>query len=153
MTNPPLKRLWSKVQVNGLDECWEWTASKNDFGRGRIRVEGKLKLASRVIYSLTRGIIIGNWCICHTCDNPGCCNPTHLWKGSQSQNSQDAVKKGRHARTSLQGTRHGGAKLSESMVISIRKDERSNAELSRIYSVSRACIILIKKNKTWRHLS
>lgn len=76
--------------------CWEWQNAKNNRGYGKATYNGKLELAHRISYRLhnhreiPKGMIV-----CHTCDNPGCVNPLHLFLGTYSDNMQDCKNKGR----------------------------------------------------------
>ena len=77
--------------------CVEWQGYKNKSGYGRRRFRGEKQLVHREVYSLTHGgvPIPFGLLVCHTCDNPSCVNPAHLFLGSQKDNIQDAIKKGR----------------------------------------------------------
>ena len=93
-------RFWAKVDRSGGDlACWPWLASKrrNGYGQIGIRREGRLfvESAHRVAWELTHGPIPEGVSICHHCDNRPCCNPGHLFRGSQTDNMQDAAQKGR----------------------------------------------------------
>jgi transcriptional antiterminator len=90
-------------------------------------------------------------CVCHTCDNPPCCNPAHLWLGSQQDNTRDRHAKGR----TLKGTTQPNAKLTEAQVIEIRLRHQlgcSLHQLEREYPVSRAQIRRIVQGKKWKCL-
>lgn len=93
--------FWSKVQQAGGNVCWPWTAYVNQDGYGRFNQYGKfgytkLTFAHRVAYEVTYGEITDpNMRVLHRCDNPPCCNPNHLFLGTQSENIWDAMKKGR----------------------------------------------------------
>jgi len=102
LKRPPLKeRFWNRVDVReDKNSCWEWLGPKQ-FNRGRVRIGSqvddtrKLILPHRIAYELTYGPIPKGLFVCHHCDNPPCCNPIHLFLGTQRDNMQDAVRKGR----------------------------------------------------------
>jgi hypothetical protein len=88
---PIALRFWDSVAVGEPDECWEWQACIDDKGYGRISVGGKAKLSHRVAWSLHHGRE-PDLNVLHTCDNPACCNPGHLYEGTYVDNGQDMVK-------------------------------------------------------------
>jgi hypothetical protein len=94
VSRPLEDRFWEKVDKRGVEDCWLWTGS-NDTRYGQIWFRGKALKASRVAWELTRGPIPPGMQVCHTCDNPPCVNPSHLWLGTMSDNIRDAVCKGR----------------------------------------------------------
>ena len=75
--------------------CWNWIAHKNPAGYGRITVNRKDYTAHRMSWILHKGAIPGGLFVCHHCDNPACCNPNHLFIGTNRDNRRDSVKKGR----------------------------------------------------------
>lgn len=90
-----LDRFWAKVRRGADSECWPWLASGLKNGRGRIWIEGKMILAPRV----AKIIADRRWpepdkLACHSCDNPNCCNPAHIWWGTVQENTRDAADKG-----------------------------------------------------------
>lgn len=91
-------RFWSKVDKSaGVDACWPWTAkSKHKAGYGVISVDGKRNVSHRVAWELARGEIPPGMHVCHKCDNPPCCNPSHYFLGTPADNVLDMVDKGRH---------------------------------------------------------
>jgi hypothetical protein len=92
-----LERFESKYEVMMDDRgCWEWTANRLPWGYGRIFKDGELKLAHRASYELHTGSIPNNMLVCHTCDNPSCVNPKHLFLGTDSDNTKDMILKGRN---------------------------------------------------------
>lgn len=91
----PLSERFEKFVVRG-DGCWGWTGCHNGVGYGYLRVNKKLRLATHVSLELDgRPQPSSQHKACHTCDNPPCTNPAHLWWGTASENTMDAYRKGR----------------------------------------------------------
>lgn len=147
-------RFWKKVNKRGPRECWEWTACRNRKGYGLINILGSSQLAHRVSFSLLVGEIPGSRLVCHTCDNPSCVNPCHLFLGTHKSNMDDKMAKGRHK--CPRGSRHSSAKLTESKVLHIRREYSgggvSMASLAKKFQVSAAAVEFIIQRRTWRHV-
>ena len=111
------KRFWEKVRKT--ETCWEWTSPLNYCGRGFIRIYGKNMQAHRAAYILLKGEIPDGMCVLHTCDNPSCVNPDHLYLGTQKQNARDREKRGRHGK--------GWKILKPEQVKAIREEYRRGA--------------------------
>lgn len=97
ITQPREERFWNLVEVRSEDECWPWKGSHINSGYGRFRLsrsEGSM-LSHRYSYSVTNGPIPEGMNVLHRCDNRTCCNPQHLFLGTQSDNLLDASRKGR----------------------------------------------------------
>ncbi len=92
-----IKRFWAKVETNGKDECWQWLGCKTKDGYGRFVMFGRAVRAHRVAFVISNGEIVDGLVVCHKCDNPSCCNPSHLFSGTPSDNMKDRDSKGRQA--------------------------------------------------------
>jgi hypothetical protein len=79
------------------DGCHIWIKGKNQNGYGNIRNNGRKVIASRASYTIYNGPIPHGMVVCHSCDNPPCVNPAHLFLGSMSDNTKDSVNKKRHS--------------------------------------------------------
>lgn len=82
-------------KVFKTESCWLWVGAVNSKGYGSFTFNGKRILAHRYSYILNKGEIPEGMFICHTCDNPACVNPEHLWIGSPLENMVDMFSKGR----------------------------------------------------------
>jgi hypothetical protein len=140
------ERFWSKVDVRGEDDCWEWIAARNCAGYGVFNIDG-FNLAHRYSFHTERGPIGG--IICHTCNNPPCVNPAHLYYGTHQDNMLDWLKISKR-----RGERHPMAKLTPVDVSEIRAmgGTMMQREIARKYGVSASCISSILRRKTWGHL-
>lgn len=135
------------------DGCWEWLATKNQDGYGRVKQFGVLKSAHRVSYELYKGPLNGLQ-VLHKCDNPSCVNPDHLFLGSIQDNATDKKLKGRAVANRMPGESHPSHKLTDEIVASIYLDkEFSQNHLATFYDVSQAIIWKIKNKKAWKHLT
>ncbi|HBO3538556.1 TPA: hypothetical protein L5597_004146 [Pseudomonas aeruginosa] len=152
--------FWSKVGITWLKtDCWEWQGARKPKGYGNCTVNKESLGAHRVAFWLSNGDFPANMHVCHTCDNPSCCNPSHLMLGTVDSNYIDMLIKGRSGFTKNRaiGTRNANAKLTDQQVSDIRRayasGEGNQYELAARYGVSQAAIGSILRNKTWRHVA
>lgn len=143
-------RIQDKIVIDSETGCWIWTGAKNKAGYGQIWYEGKMVGVHCLVYQQHKGEIPKGKCVLHKCDNPPCCNPEHLKLGTNQDNMDDKVRKGRHV--SPKGETHGCSRLSDKQVIEIRSRTESQRHLAKEYGVHQTLISLIKRKKIWRHL-
>lgn len=88
-------RFWSKVDIKEPDECWNWGAGCFSHGYGNFWDGSARVLAHRFAYIDVKGPIPNGLLVCHKCDNIKCCNPSHLFLGTNADNVRDCARKGR----------------------------------------------------------
>jgi len=93
-TQKALLKMMNKTKVNS-NGCWIYTGYKNECGYGRFRVAGKKTLAHRFSYEMRVGNIPDGMLVLHTCDNPACIKPEHLYLGKDKDNAGDMVDRKR----------------------------------------------------------
>lgn len=154
---PLLDRFWEKIDKSEPNGCWLWMACRNTAGYGEINiVPGRHALAHRISYEIANGPIPEGANVLHECDNPPCCNPAHLFLGTQADNVKDMLEKGRENRTrNLRGEQTSWAQLNAAKVRAIRQrwaaGERQ-VDLAAEYGISQAAISLVTRRLNWTHI-
>lgn len=89
-------RFMEKVMpVTEMPGCWIWDACRLPSGYGKFGIGRRTFLAHRISYQLFRGPVPDHICVLHRCDLPCCVNPGHLFLGTNADNTQDMIDKGR----------------------------------------------------------
>jgi hypothetical protein len=156
-------RFWSYVKICGDDDCWLWQGTilgkPPSGGYGRLKV-GKLSLkAHRISYELVFGAIPDGLGVLHSCDNPPCVNPAHLFAGTNHQNVLDSVAKGRHfVGDPRPADRNGTSKLSWLDIDDIRiraKAGENQRLIAASHRISQSSVSRIVNQVVWndRHRS
>lgn len=154
------RRLAEKLMpVNG---CLVYSGYLNGDGYGKVNRGQKALSAHRYTWTILNGEPSGSLCVCHRCDNRACCNPEHLFLGTQAENVADMCKKGRgfwpgaKGLIDNRGEKNPKAKLTANQVAWIRAnhDKRKgspngNGALAARFGVSRNAIYWIVAGKTW----
>lgn len=138
-----VERFWRNVdRSGGPDACWPYQRARDKDGYGRFQYGTKGKQRSvrahRYAFSITNDGAEPP-CVMHRCDNPPCCNPTHLVAGTQAENRADSIAKGRSP-----------LKLTDAAVLSIRSAFASGdrqIDLARQHGVSPVTIHEIVRGK------
>lgn len=134
----------------GLFSCWLWTGGLDKDGYGVTWMNRKSERAHRVAWELANKQNVPNGMkVLHTCDNPTCCQPLHLFLGTDKDNMRDKTTKGRQA----QGHKIGVSRLTADQVKTIReryaKGEKQS-QIAREYGVTQSAIYYIVRGKVWR---
>lgn len=143
-------RFWSNVDVRGETECWPWTGRLDENGYGLFDYDGRPHIASRVSLMMKEGTLSPHLFACHTCDNPPCVNPAHLFAGTQKDNMQDASAKGKLAGgNGRRGSQVNTSKLDADKVKQIKNSSAPAKEFAERFGVSSTAISLIRSGKNW----
>ena len=155
-------RFWSKV--NKTATCWLWKAGTDKDGYGRIKITKKNRMAHRIAWIVCYGSIPNGLLVLHHCDNPPCCNPKHLFLGTEKANSQDMLSKGRqskvgnraHNRGVQAGSNHHNSLLQEWEVMLIRiycqRGKESQRAIGTRFGITNQHVSGIKRRRIWRHI-
>jgi len=147
-------RFLASFEQRGADECWLWAKSTVPKGYGQIKLTGQRRqtYAHRVAYEWAKGPIPPHKQVCHTCDNPRCVNPAHLFVGTASDNLQDMKRKGRH----LYGVKNSQSVLTDQKVkeiLALSKVGVTQMDLAGRYGVSQGTISKIVLGQRWTHVT
>lgn len=150
----PVARWWSKVDVRGPDECWPWTGGTFHYGHGRFWIDGKELPAHRYGYSILVGPP-GDLFVCHSCDNPPCCNQRHWFLGTALDNMRDKVAKGRHyapgPTNPARGTQNGRAVMNDQTATELRTlaPTMTQTALAQRFGIGRTQVRRILNGESW----
>jgi HNH endonuclease len=147
--------FWAKVDSSaGPQSCWPWLGpvSHNGYGRG-ARLFDRYWRAHRLAHFIATGEEPP--VVCHRCDNPICCNPEHLFGGTQLDNVRDCWNKGR--KTIPYGEKHPSAKRTEDQILAIRNARVKWPEeidyLAAMFDANRNYINSVRRGAIWAHLT
>lgn len=156
------EKFWARVSKGSPEQCWEWKGAVNSSGYGNLSWGGTNVQAHRLAYFLTFGGIelktgfrisgrakAYREFVLHKCDNRLCCNPTHFFLGSMSENQTDAYDKRRKAQPQ---SKHVNAKLGPDQVREIRKGSKSQRAFAAAYGVSQRAVCLVAQGRTYRDI-
>lgn len=147
-----------RMNLERRGDCLEWTAMRSDKGYGLfhigLRAEGTRRIirAHRLAWELEYAFTdVDELCVLHSCDNPPCCEPDHLFLGTRVDNNRDMTDKGRRGGTRGEANMH--AKVTEADVRAIRGSDESNRTLSNRFHVEMKQIQRIRNLHAWKHVS
>lgn len=144
--------------------CWPWIAAKTN-GYGVVQYAGRIRRAHRVIYGIMVGAIPDKPFLLHSCDNPCCVNPDHLRPGTNQDNVDDMMSRGRHISGGThtdpssanyeRGETHHAAKLTAETVRAMRTEREcgdSFGAISRRHDIAIGHVFRIVTRKAWAHV-
>lgn len=161
-----IEEFWVSVDVRGPHECWRWMRCLDSGGYGSLQWRGRSEKAHRVALGLSVENPGGLFAL-HHCDVRSCCNPLHLYWGTQLENNRDRASRGRnnsearcgdgngmrkHPDSVPRGSRQGGAKLTEAIVAEIRRLRLRPCEVRRRYGIGSSQAKRIVRGETWKHV-
>ena len=120
-----MEQFWERIDRSGSAKaCWPWMSGRRS-GYGRVMDGDRTVYAHRFAFETYWNVRIPKGlCVLHSCDNPPCCNPAHLWIGTRTDNAKDRDAKGRTAA----GKRHGAHTQPERRSIGDRHGMRRHPE-------------------------
>ncbi len=145
-----IARFWKHVKIIG--DCWEWQAARDDHNYGRFRItQKKCERAQRVAWMIENGMDIPSGLfVLHKCDNPPCVRPDHLILGTQKDNMQDCIKKGRASMPPYRfGINHTSIKFSKEQALAIIADKRPVEIVAAEYGVCTKTIYRLWRGDSW----
>lgn len=150
-----LIRFWGHVDVRSDQDCWLWDAYCDEKGYGRITLPDRsVTRTHRIAYMLHHEKSdLGGLHVLHTCDVPKCCNPFHLFLGTNADNVADKVAKDRQAR--LRGELAGTSKLTDAIVTAMRVERLTGASIRSLaekYGTEKSNASDILHGRSWSHL-
>jgi len=148
-------RFYKKISIpENSDNCWIWTGQKpGKRPYGLLKIGQKNYYAHRIMFFLIKKEQPFSMLVCHSCDNPCCCNPDHLFLGTDHDNMRDMISKGRANKAN--GEKVNTSKLKSDDVLSIIRLSDSGVskkDLSKKYGISLTQIYYIVNKKVWKHL-
>jgi len=152
MTDKNINNFWKKVVISANKNyngspCWEWNGATKMEG-GAVRINNKTYNAHRISWMMKNGDIEDDLYVLHKCDNRPCVNPDHLFLGTQKDNLNDMIQKGRRT------NRKVDRKLTDKDVSEIRSmynsGEYSQPKIAKVYEISTSHVCNIVNFKTWK---
>lgn len=156
------QHFWSRLErMDNAPNCWEWTGSRKKklLPYGLLTLNRLSLKAHRVAFAIVTGADVTGKMVAHRCDNPPCCNPTHLFLTDDEGNNHDRDAKDRWRpqtgpiiRTPSPGERNGNSKLTETQVREILAAPSGSMQMAADLGISYATLKRIRSRKLWKHV-
>lgn len=144
-----LQRIEERSELVPIAGCRVWTGYSTQDGYGRMRVNGHMQMTHRVAYELAYGQVPDGLMICHRCDVRSCCNPHHLFTGTNAENMVDMVAKGRQS----SGANRPDAKLDRAKVGAMRAGRAQGKTIRLLaaeFGVGKSTVEQVVNYKKWK---
>ena len=143
-----VSRFWRNVDIAGEGECWEWRGDADQDGYGIFYWHDRRRPAHELALSFTTGERrLPELDTCHSCDNPACCNPSHLRFDTRASNVADMVARGRAGAP--------GRKLADEQIVMMRQRRANGArqkDLADQFGVTDGLVSMIVRGIRWPHV-
>ncbi len=139
--------FWSNVKKT--KSCWIWTGCIDPTGYGKFGFNHKSVRVHRFVWQLVYGPIPKDKQINHHCDNRRCCNPKHLYVGTQKDNVRDQLRRGRR---NQRGELNNSVKLNENTVRLIKKHIVRGVKqdiIAEKFNIARTTVSAISTGRSW----
>ena len=143
-----VKKLIDRSEPIPMSGCWIWMGGTYTDGYGAVNFMGRTDRAHRVSYRVFKGAIPNELLVCHSCDQPLCVNPEHLFLGTYADNMADMRRKNRSPR----GSSMNNTLINDDIAMSIFIASGSNVDIAKDFSVSKTTVWRIKAKKNWKHI-
>ena len=149
LTERSVRRFWKHVHIVGdADSCWEWKRRITPAGYGVMNLGGENFYVHRIAYTIQTDVP-SDKVVMHLCDNRRCVRGSHLRAGTQSENIQDAGRKGRTGYCSHPES-YTHVKLNFELARQIRESTGLHREVARQFGVSPTTVCRIKRGQIWK---
>lgn len=149
LSEQDVARFWGFVSKS--DACWNWIGKLSDRGYAVLSIKRMGMRASRISWTINNGPIPEGLCVCHSCDNRSCVNPSHLFLGTHQENMADMMRKKRQ----ISGERVHSGKLTEAQAIEIlrlHRAGRSAKQLSKQFGIAPVNVWCLTSGRHWKYL-
>lgn len=146
---PVAIRFWEKVSFGPT--CWEWQATRGHHGYGAFKAGAGMVRATHYAMEWDGRKLAPGQQALHSCDNPPCVNPAHLFAGNPKVNAEDRLAKGRQH--DMAGEKHPSHRLTNQQVDALREEYAysgsASAVLAARYGISRTHLYEIVRGESW----
>lgn len=152
ITKSEEQRFHQKYIADEVSGCWIWQAARSGRGYGTMKIGGRKEAAHRISYELHKGPIPEGMLGCHKCDVRLCVNPDHIFLGTNLDNTQDMISKGRQRYVGQKGAANPKAILKDAdvkQIIMLIAKGLNNRAIANRFGVSHGTVSLIRLGKTW----